>query len=71
LADILGLADVLLHPLDGILELIHTMVFFAAGPNAPHYQYYPQMVGCINDCYQLGLEMVKPENRIRSLPKAA
>lgn len=71
LADIMGLAGVLLHPLDGILELIHTMVFFAAGPNAPHYQYYPHMVGCINDCYQLGLDLQKPENRITELPVAA
>lgn len=71
LADVLEAGGVILHPLDGILELIHVMVFFAAGPAAPHYMYYPQMVGCIEDCYQLGLKMIQPANRIRSLPIAA
>lgn len=55
--DILGLSGVLLHPIAGILELFQVMGFFAQGPDAPHYQYYPHMVGCIEDCYQLGLSL--------------
>lgn len=57
LADMLKVAEVLETPWQSILELLHTMKFFAAGTNAPHYLYYPQMVGCITDCYQLGLSL--------------
>jgi hypothetical protein len=57
LLDILSVVKVLGVPLQAVLELFHAMVFFAQGPNAPHYLYYPQMVGCINDCYQLGLSL--------------
>ena len=56
-ADIVSVAGVLGHPIAGIIELFSVMKFFAEGPNAPHYQYYPQMVGCIDDCYQLGLSL--------------
>lgn len=55
--DVLNLGTVLLHPIAGIIELFHVMAFFAEGVNAPHYQYYPQMLGCIQDCYQLGLSL--------------
>lgn len=55
--DVISAAKVLDHPLAGILELFRVMQFFAAGPNAPHYLYLPQLVGCINDCYQLGLSL--------------
>lgn len=43
--------------LSGILELFHTMSFFAQGLNSPHYQYHPQMDACINDAYQLGMSL--------------
>lgn len=56
-ADIVATAKVLGEPLAGIIELLRVMQFFAEGPNAPHYQYFPQMTGCINDCYQLGLSL--------------
>lgn len=46
--------EVLGHPLKSILELFHTMAFFAKGVNAPHYMYFPQMVACINDALALG-----------------
>lgn len=55
--DVISVAKVLEHPIAGVEELFHVMKFFAAGPNAPHYQYYPQMVACINECYQLGLAL--------------
>lgn len=54
LAHIISVAKVLGEPLSGILELLHTMKFFAAGPNAPHYQYFDHMVGCIGDAVALG-----------------
>lgn len=57
MADVLKTVTVLETPLKAIEELIHVMAFFAAGPNAPHYLYYPQMVGCIDDCYELGLSL--------------
>lgn len=57
LADVAKTIEVLETPIKAIEELIHVMVFFAAGPSAPHYLYYPQMVGCINDCYELGLSL--------------
>jgi hypothetical protein len=56
-ADVVAVVKVLGHPLAGILELFHVMKFFAEGPNSPHYEYYPQMLSCINDCYQLGLSL--------------
>lgn len=56
-ADVVSLAKVLEHPIAGIEELFHTMVFFAAGMNAPHYEYFPQMNACIEDAYQLGLSL--------------
>lgn len=56
-ADVISAAKVLGHPIAGIIEMFNVMKFFAEGPNAPHYLYYPQMVGCINDCYQLGLSL--------------
>jgi hypothetical protein len=55
--DVISAAKVLGSPIAGIIELFSVMKFFAEGPNAPHYQYFPQMVGCINDCYQLGLSL--------------
>lgn len=57
LLDIISTAKVLGEPLSAIMEMLHAMVFFAKGPSAPHYQYFPQMVACINDCYQLGLSL--------------
>lgn len=56
-ADVVSAAKVLGHPIAGIIELFHVMKFFAAGPSSPHYLYFDQMVGCINDCYQLGLSL--------------
>lgn len=56
-ADIVSTAKVLGEPLQAILELFHTMSFFAQGLNSPHYQYFPQMDACINDAYQLGMSL--------------
>lgn len=52
--DVVAAAEVLEYPLQGIVELFRVMQFFAEGTNAPHYQYYPQMDACINDCLALG-----------------
>lgn len=54
LGDILATVKVLGEPLQAILELFHAMAFFAKGPQAPHYLYFPQMVACINDAFALG-----------------
>ena len=54
LAGIVKTALVLEEPMSGILELFHVMKFFAAGPNAPHYLYFPQMVACVGDALALG-----------------
>lgn len=53
-SDVVSVAKVLEHPIDGIIELFHVMAFFAAGVNAPHYQYFPQMDACIKDALALG-----------------
>lgn len=55
--DVIEVAESLEHPLAGIMELFHVMVFFAAGPNAPHYLYMPQMNACIQDAYSLGMKL--------------
>lgn len=55
--DVIAAAGVLGEPIAGIVELFHVMVFFAAGPNSPHYQYTPQMDACIQDAYQLGMSL--------------
>lgn len=52
--DVVSAAEVLETPIKSIEEMFHAMKFFADGPNAPHYQYFPQMTACINDCYELG-----------------
>lgn len=57
LASMIKVATVLEEPIAGILELFNTMKFFAQGPNAPHYKYFDHMVGCIDDCYQLGMSL--------------
>lgn len=57
LADIIETAAVLGEPIQAVLELFHTMKFFAEGTNAPHYQYFPQMTACVNDALQLGLSL--------------
>lgn len=54
LADIVATVKVLGEPLSAVMELFHAMAFFAKGPAAPHYLYFPQMVACINDCLALG-----------------
>lgn len=54
LADVISTAAVLKEPLSAIMELFHTMSFFAQGTNSPHYRYYPHMVACINDALALG-----------------
>lgn len=53
-ADIVKAVDVLGEPIKAVEEMFHAMAFFAAGPAAPHYLYYPQMVACINDALALG-----------------
>lgn len=57
LGSMISTAKVLGMPLQALMELFHTMKFFAAGPDAPHYQYFPQMIACIQDCYQLGMSL--------------
>jgi hypothetical protein len=52
--DVVEVAEVLEHPLAGIVELFRVMQFFAEGVNAPHYEYFPQMDACINDALALG-----------------
>lgn len=54
LAAILSTAKVLGEPIQAIMELFHTLAFFAQGMNSPHYQYFPQMTACINDALTLG-----------------
>jgi hypothetical protein len=53
-ADIVELALVLGHPIASIEEGLNAGTFFAQGPGSPHYQYFPQMVGCIGDAVALG-----------------
>lgn len=54
LTAILKTALVLKTPIKSIQELFHTMSFFAAGMNSPHYQYFPQMDACIGEMLQIG-----------------
>ncbi|WP_052956738.1 hypothetical protein [Mycolicibacter heraklionensis] len=56
-SDVVAAAGVLGEPIAGVMELFHVMVFFAAGPNSPHYQYFPQMDACIDDAHKLGLSL--------------
>lgn len=53
-ADIIELATLLDKPIGDIEALINAGEFFGAGPNAGHYQYYPQMTAAINDALELG-----------------
>lgn len=53
-ADVVSTVKVLGEPLSAILELFHTMSFFAQGMNSPHYQYFPQMTACIGEMVQIG-----------------
>lgn len=57
LLDIIKVATVIGEPISAIKELLHTMKFFAAGMNAPHYLYFPQMVACVGDALALGLSL--------------
>lgn len=50
----LKIAEALLVPIGMVEEIINGMVFAAKGTNAPHWQYFPQMVACINDALALG-----------------
>lgn len=56
-ADIVEAALVLETPIASIEEGINAGTFFAQGSNSPHYQYYPQMLACINDAKALGLSL--------------
>jgi hypothetical protein len=53
-ADVVEAALVLEHPIASIEEGINAGTFFAEGPGSPHYQYFPQMLACINDALALG-----------------
>ena len=53
-ADVLSTVTVLGELLPAVLELFHTMSFFAQGMNSPHYQYYAQMDACVADALALG-----------------
>jgi hypothetical protein len=55
--DVVKTVEVLGEPLKAVLELFHTMSFFAQGMNSPHYQYFPQMNACIDDAVALGLSL--------------
>lgn len=52
--DVIAVAEVLEHPIAGIIELFRVMKFFAEGMSAPHYEYFPQMDACIGDALTLG-----------------
>ena len=52
--DVVEAVEVLEHPIDSIEEGFNAAQFFSEGVNAPHYQYYPQMLGCITDVMNLG-----------------
>jgi hypothetical protein len=54
LIDLIEAAEVLATPIASIEEGINAGTFFAEGPGAPHYLYFPQMLACINDAVQLG-----------------
>ncbi len=56
-ADVVSTVKVLEEPLAGVMELFHTMAFFAAGTSAPHYRYQAQIDACIQDAYQLGVSL--------------
>lgn len=56
-SDILAAAAVLETPIASIEEGINAGTFFAAGTNAPHWLYFPQMDACIDDAIQLGLSL--------------
>lgn len=53
-SDVVEAAEVLGHPIASIEEGINAGTFFAEGPGAPHYQYFPQMDACISDMLALG-----------------
>jgi hypothetical protein len=55
--DVVEAAEVLEHPIASIEEAVNAGTFFAAGLSAPHYEYFPQMLGCINDALSLGLSL--------------
>jgi hypothetical protein len=53
-ADIVGLVTLLGHPIGDIMAMINAGTFFAAGNNAPHYQYFPALTAIIDDALALG-----------------
>jgi len=48
------IAAALFTPIGMVEEIINGLIFFAAGTNAPHWLYYPQMDACIGDMVSLG-----------------
>jgi len=55
--DVLEVGLDLLHPIADIEAGWNTMKFFAAGGNAPHFQYGPAMDWVVNDAVELGLSL--------------
>lgn len=53
-SDIIALAKLLGKPIGDIEALINAGTFFAAGNNAPHYQYFPALTAVIDDALALG-----------------
>jgi hypothetical protein len=53
-SDIVGLAALLGHPIGDVEALINAGTFFAAGNNAPHYQYFPALTAVIDDALAIG-----------------
>lgn len=50
----LKIAEALGAPIGMVEEIFNGMTFAAAGSNAPHWKYYPQMLACIGDALALG-----------------
>lgn len=48
------IAEALGSPIGMVEEIVNGMTFLAQGTQAPHWLYYPQMLGCINDALALG-----------------
>lgn len=49
-----SIAKALFTPVGTVEEIFNGMKFAAQGVNAPHWQYFPQMNGCIDDAKALG-----------------
>lgn len=58
LLDIVEVALIIEEPVGDIEEMINALKFAAEGTNAPHWQYWPQMQGCVNEMVELGTQIL-------------